>query len=216
MAWHNARTGAFGRYSAEALDNATAIYGVLNSIGWTLEAVCGVLGNIEAESGYNPWRWEGDRVLNQGDPNISTSYTNGYGLCQWTPSGKYINNASGYSGYGPNYNNMSGSEYDGYAQMLFLDENADYFKNPNHPEYWIPYNQYKQATISDYSIDFLAHAWFYNFERGTWFDTRVYAAEYWYTTLGGITPPTPPTPPTPQGNIPIWLLFKLKEVNGLV
>lgn len=213
MSWHNKTYGAYGRNSTEAYDNAVMIYGTLYSRGWTLEAVCGMLGNVEAESGYNPWRWEGDSVLTQGNPRINWSTTNGYGLCQWTPAGKYINNAGGYSGYGPNYSDLRGSDSDGYAQMLFLDENADYFKNPAHPEYWIPYDQYKQATISDYSIDFLAHAWFYNFERGTWNPVRVTAAQYWYTTLGGITPPTPPTP---TGNIPVWLLFKLKEVNGLV
>lgn len=213
MAWHNKTYGAYGRNSTEAYDNAVMIYGVLASRGWTLEAVSGMLGNVEAESGYNPWRWEGDNVLNQGNPRISFSTTNGYGLCQWTPPGKYIYSASGYSGYGPNYSDARGSDYDGNAQMLFLDENADYFKNPAHPEYWIPYNDYKHASISDYSIDFLAHAWFYNFERGTWNPVRVTAAEYWYTTLGGIVPPTPPTP---QGRIPIWLMFKLKEGNKLV
>ena len=32
--------------------------------GWTINAVCGVLGNLEAESTINPGRWENDIVNN--------------------------------------------------------------------------------------------------------------------------------------------------------
>ena len=63
-------------------------------------------------------------------------------------------------------------------------------------------------TIDNYSVEWATRAWFYNYERGTWDNGRVTAAQYWYSTLGGITPPTP------SGNIPIWLLFKIKERNG--
>lgn len=199
MAFSCKVTGGYTMNSAEALNNATEIYNILYGKGWTLEAVCGLLGNIQSESGYNPWRWQSDSVLYSDSPNINVQSGHAYGLCQWDPAAKYINGGRNYSGYAPNFADISGAVTDGRAQMLFLDENADYYPTASYP---LSYAQYKAATINDYSIDYLTRAWFYNFERGTWDSGRVTAAEYWYTTLGGVTP---------HGNIPIWLMFKLKE-----
>lgn len=210
MAWHCKSYGGYLRTSQEAIENATAIYAILYSLGWTLEAVCGMLGNVEAESAYNPWRWQGDSLLPVGDSRINYQNAHAYGLCQWDPAGKYINNGSGYSGYGPNYSNRTGSTSDGEAQLHYLNDNADYYSTSSYP---LSYSQYKQATISSgYSIAYLARAWFYNFERGTWSENRVTAAEYWYTYFSGSPPPTPPGP-TPGSRLPVWLLFKIKEAN---
>lgn len=199
MPWHVKVTGAYNRESVEAQENAVMIYNVLRGRGWTLPAVSGMLGNVEAESGYNPWRWQSDYVVEYGSPMIDVQAGHAYGLCQWDPAGKYINNGSSYSGYGPNFSNLVGSITDGAAQMAYLDENADYYSTSSYP---LSYAQYKAADISQYSIDYLARAWFYNFERGTWSNNRVTAAEYWYTFLSG----------QPTGSrIPIWLMFKLKE-----
>ena len=58
--------------------NANIIREILMVNGdWTINAVCGVLGNLEAESTINPGRWENDIVNN---------YQAGFGLAQWTPS----------------------------------------------------------------------------------------------------------------------------------
>lgn len=206
--WRNKPTGAYGRLSEEAYDNALSVYACLNAWGWTLEAVCGVLGNIESESGYNPWRWQSDIVLPEGDPRIGYQNAHAYGLCQWDPAGKYINNSGSFQGYGPNYSDKRGSQYDATAQMWYLNNYADYYPTSSYP---LSYAQYKAATIDNYTIDYLTRAWFYNFERGTWDEGRVRAAEYWYTTFGGILPPDPPEP---KRKIPIWLLFKIKEANS--
>lgn len=60
------RTGNFGTYwgntynSSNALTtaqmqlNATYIWNALSSQGWTLNAVCGMLGNMQSESSINP------------------------------------------------------------------------------------------------------------------------------------------------------------------
>lgn len=60
------RTGNFGTYwgntydSSTALNmsqmqiNATYIYSALTNYGWTLNAICGVLGNMQSESSINP------------------------------------------------------------------------------------------------------------------------------------------------------------------
>ena len=62
--------------------NAKYIWYALQNNGWTLNAVCGMLGNMQAESAINPGRWQSDRVGNM---------SGGYGLVQWTPATKYIN-----------------------------------------------------------------------------------------------------------------------------
>ena len=209
--WYTQATGGYIRTGTEALTNATRIYEVLYSLGWTLEAVCGVLGNIEAESTYNPWRWQSDVVLPMGDPRIEYQNGHAYGLCQWDPAAKYISGGSIFNGYKPNYSDRPGGEYDGKAQLLYLNDYADYYPTASYP---LSYAQYKAASISDYTISYLAHAWFANFERGTWSDSRVSAAEYWWAIFNGQPPPDPPPGPPPGRRLPIWLLFKLKEANS--
>lgn len=212
MAWNTKATGAYGRLTQEAYDNAQTVYAILYSLGWTLEAICGVLGNIESESGYNPWRWQSDVVLPYQDPRIDYQNGHAYGLCQWDPAAKYINNGSQYAGYGPNYSDRPGWINDGSAQLMYLDAYADYYPTTYYP---LSYAQYKAATIADYTIEYLTKAWFYNFERGTWDDGRTAAANYWWATFNGTPPPDPPDPDPPMRKIPIWLLFKIKEANRL-
>ena len=210
MPWHNKATGAYLKESTEAYDNALMAYGIMTARGWSLLAFCGMWGNVQSESGYNPWRWQGDVVLPVGDPRIGYQNAHAYGLVQWDPASKYINGGSGYAGYRPNYSNQTGGQNDGSAQMNFLDDTAvssgQYFPNPNY-NYQISYANYKQMTIDNYSIEWATRAWFYNYERGTWDYARVTAATYWYNTLGGVVPPTP------GGHIPIWLMFKIRERN---
>lgn len=55
--------------------NARYIYDYLHGYGWTKEAICGLLGNIQQESQLNPGAWE---VMDRTD--------RGYGLVQWTPN----------------------------------------------------------------------------------------------------------------------------------
>jgi hypothetical protein len=71
--------------------NAQYIMDFLYSKGWTKNAICGLLGNLQSESSINFGIWEG---LNEG--NMS----GGFGLTQWTPASKYFDwaNANGYSG----------------------------------------------------------------------------------------------------------------------
>jgi murein DD-endopeptidase MepM/ murein hydrolase activator NlpD len=72
---------------AEMTENAEYILGYLLSKGWTRNAICGLLGNMQTESTINPGIWQS---LNSYD---STPYVTvngqGYGLVQWTPFNKY-------------------------------------------------------------------------------------------------------------------------------
>ena len=67
-------------------DNAQYILGYLLGKGWTKNAICGMLGNMQTESTINPGIWQG---LNEGDLD------GGFGLVQWTPATKYLDWADG-------------------------------------------------------------------------------------------------------------------------
>lgn len=62
--------------------NATYIWQYFSQRGWTLNAVAGMLGNMQAESTLNPGIWQNLREW------VSSAY-HGYGLVQWTPYTKY-------------------------------------------------------------------------------------------------------------------------------
>ena len=211
MPWHCKAIGAYARESTEAYDNAVMAWNILSSRGWGLPAFCGMWGNVGSESGWNPWRWQSDYILATTDRYYIENQTgHAYGLVQWDWAGKYIDGGQGYFGYAPNFSDRQGGLTDGTAQMNFLDDTAvssgQYYPNPLHP-YQIGYDNYKSASIDDYSLDWLTHAWFWNYERGTWDEQRTVSAIYWYNALSDVPPQTP------HGKIPIWLLFKIKERN---
>jgi hypothetical protein len=62
--------------SEQKQENVQMIYDYFTDLGWSKEAICGLLGNMDWESGINPGRWQ-----------IAGS---GYGLVQWDPSSKYL------------------------------------------------------------------------------------------------------------------------------
>jgi surface antigen len=64
---------------AEMTDNAQYVFDYFFDQGWTAEAICGMLGNMQWESHINPGVWQN---LDYGNYNV------GYGLVQWTPASK--------------------------------------------------------------------------------------------------------------------------------
>ena len=211
--WHAKTYGAYGRSSTEAFENAICVYNLLSSIGWTCQAISAVYGNIEAESGYNPWRWEGDNV-----PSTSGSKSHGYGFCQFTPSTKYIDNAFARSlaGYGPNYSNLTGDLYDGDPQLRYIDAEGDYMINPAY-NFPITYTEFK--TDPNLSPEYLAKAWLHNYERPgdqstAVEDYRAAVARFWYDILIQYdpSPPIPPPQPTSASDYQrkFQLMFYLK------
>ena len=72
--------------------NASYIFAVLSSLGWTINSISALLGNMQAESSINPGRWQSDRVG-------GNSSGHGYGMVQWTPYTKYTDwcTSNGYS-----------------------------------------------------------------------------------------------------------------------
>ncbi len=93
----------------EQLANAEYIYNYLKQIGWTSEAICGLFGNIQRESHFNPGVW-------QDKDNI----TYGYGLVQWTAAGDKFLDWAGFKGVtaATDVNNRASSD----AKRLMDDE----------------------------------------------------------------------------------------------
>ena len=171
--WHNKDYGAYSRDSVECQENVLKIMSILIPLGWTDNAIAGICGNIEAESGFNPWRWQNDT------PNTS----GGYGLFQYTPATHYIGDslASTMQGYNPNFPVGSGGPNDGTAQLLYMMEN-DVQGGPQYiptTQYPLSFTDFQHSTDSPEN---LASAWLKNFERaGVEVEQqRRENARYWY------------------------------------
>lgn len=163
--------------------NAREIWGYFQAQGWTLEAVSGMLGNIEVESYINPAQWENDHPFYQG----------GFGLVQWTPYTKFADWA------GTNWETNYSQQPRRIQYELEVDRTA-----PDSLQ-WLSrgimsFYEFSQSTQTPAQ---LARVFFNCYERGTLYGDRDGLANYWYEYLGGAGPLNPKPP--------IWLLFKLKE-----
>lgn len=198
MAWHAKTTGGYDIDSSEALENAQNIYTLLSARGWTINAVCGLLGNIQNESVMNPWRWESDDVQESG--KTEWGRTHGYGLVQFTDASKYINSslAQSIAGYGPNFSNQTGNVLDGQAQTIFIHEtHSEQYSTSDHSD--MTYDEYIASTESP---ETLTEIWMWNYERPNEADglarlpQQKLDASKWYDNLTGYTPTPTPTPTT--------------------
>lgn len=179
------RNGQFGQYygntydSSNALtleqmqENALYIYNYLSNQGWTLNAISGILGNMQSESSINPGRWEGDIV--GGEPT-----NHGFGLVQWTPYTKYTD-------WIINQGFSDPSEMDAniYRILYEVEENIQWIPTPS---YNYSFEAFTQSLDSPYNLGI---AFLLNYERplNPNQPERGNQAEYWYNFLGG--QPTP-------------------------
>lgn len=156
--------------TAEMGVNARLIYQFLSARGWTKNAICGVLGNMEVESTINP----GIHEIGGGS---------GFGLVQWTPGSLY-NNWAATHGYASD--SLEG-------QLTFMI----YTMEPSCPSldkiWYKPFNSayaaygmtYSEFIHSNQSVGYLALVFMHCYERpGIRGESkRIAAAERWYTFL---------------------------------
>lgn len=151
----------------EMQNNATYIYWYLSSRGWTLNAIAGMLGNMQTESTINPGIWQD---LNEG--NLS----GGVGLVQWTPASRHLDwcEARGLD-YSAMNSNLDHLEYE-------VNDGDDYYPTEDYPE---TFAEFKVSTKDPY---YLGLAFLANYERPADHDqpARGEQAEFWYTYLSGI------------------------------
>lgn len=145
--------------------NAQYILDYLRSRGWTKNAVCGMLGNMQTESTINPGVWQN---FDKNNLNV------GFGLVQWTPASNYINWANDTCRY---Y-----LDIDSQLQRILYEvkKGIQWYSTSN-------YNMtFSQFTKSTKSASYLAGAFIYNYERPASYSTlstRQSQASYWYNNL---------------------------------
>ena len=121
MPWHAKPDYGYTISSTEGHDNILMMNGQLNAAGYELAAQAALIAVSCNEGSLNPWLWQ------YGTTPMVGEYT-GYGLFQYTPFDKYIDNptAMALPGYGPNRSRTSitvgALETDGWAQMAFMIE----------------------------------------------------------------------------------------------
>lgn len=222
MTWSAKPRGPYGINSAEARGNMVMIYNQL--IGtWTLEAICGLLGNMAHESGFNPWRWQNDSVSLTDDHK-------GYGLVQLTPAYGYVQDyGPGTPYFSPNLSvstiTSGATPQDGHAQIIVIDEDraGKYLNRVSWCDYYdlsgtYPFANYKQIT----DLKKAAIAWLFNYEapadRSEAVANERYAsAQICYEYLSGKPPeppepPTPPKPPRPQSSNFMTMFIKRRII----
>ena len=148
--------------------NAKYIYECLKDKGWTLNAVAGMLGNMQRESTLNPGIWQNNDVGNT---------TGGYGLVQWTPATKYIDWLLPGSDASTMDNNISRILYE-------LENNLQWISTELYP---MSFEEKKKSTGRP---EDLASVFLYNYERAgvSAENERRENALNWYLYLGGNFP----------------------------
>lgn len=148
--------------------NAQYILDYLLNEGWTKNAICGMLGNMQRESTINPGIWQN---LDEGNTSL------GFGLVQWTPATNYINWCEEQ---GLTYTEMDSN----LKRILYeLENGLQYYATDSYPE------TFKEFTQSTKDVTYLASAFLHNYERaGVSAETeRQENALYWYENLSSET-----------------------------
>lgn len=182
---------------AQMENNARIVYSYFTAKGWTMNAIAGMLGNMQQESGINPGIWESLTTDPEAYYNKNGRYP-GFGIVQWTPYTKF--------------RDWAGSDWETNPQKQLdriiweLENGVQYYPTPAYPE---TFRQFSQSTKSAY---YLGGAFLHNYERPAEpnADYRGRLAEEWFTFLGGVSPDLPP-PPVVRDKIPVWMMFKMVE-----
>lgn len=157
---------------AEMETNARYIWNYLKGNGWSMNAVAGMLGNMQTESTINPGIWQN---LNEGNTS------GGFGLVQWTPATNLITWAnSSYLDYHEMDTQLERIEYE-------LANGLQYYPTTTYPE---TFRQFKTSTKDPY---YLGMAFLANYERPAEPNqpARGQQATAWYNYLKSIDPGEP-------------------------
>ena len=152
--------------------------------GASLEAICGMLGNIERESLINPGLKE------------TESTSSGWGLIQWTPSTIITNYAS-----------SKGKQWsDGELQcdrIMEEEKTGDWIPTTDYPYSW---KEFLQLT----DVELATKAYEAERERAgvVAMEERLANANKWFKYFSGSPIIPTPTPTPTKKKLPIWLMCK--------
>lgn len=146
--------------------NAEYIAWYLMGTGWSLNAIAGMLGNMQTESTINPGIWQ----------NMAVNVGPAFGLVQWDPYTKYTNWCDA--------NGLDPAAMDSALKRIEweLENHEQYYATSAYPE---TFAEFKVSTKDPY---YLGMAFLANYERPAEPSqpARGEQAEYWYTYLSGI------------------------------
>lgn len=172
---------------AEMENNARYIWDYLSGNGWSINAVAGMLGNMQTESTINPGIWQS---LKEGNTS------GGFGLVQWTPATKLIGWATTMRlDYQDMDTQLERLEYE-------LANGLQYYPTNNYPE---TFAEFKTSTKDPY---YLGMAFLANYERPKVANQpkRGEQAQAWYEFLSGLPAPAPTKPK--RRSLPLLLMFQ--------
>jgi hypothetical protein len=153
----------------EMTANATYILNYFTAAGWTKNAVCGMLGNMQTESTINPGIWESFDAGNM---------SRGYGLVQWTPATKFIDWCNDR---GLNYTDM---DSDLKRITYEVENNIQWYNDSlgNPPPF--TFTEFTKSTLSAYDLGMI---FLHHYEIPHVYDQpdRGTQAEHWFNTLDG-------------------------------
>lgn len=168
--------------------NASYVFNFLSARGWSINAICGMLGNMQTESNINPGIWE----------NLDPSdVTRGFGLVQWTPSTKYTSWCA-ERGLDPTHMDSAllRIEYE-------LGNGIQYYATDEYP---LSFAEFKVSTAHP---SYLAMAFLHNYERPADLNQpkRGTQAYEWYEYLTGGEVPTPPPVQSKRKSLPLYMMY---------
>lgn len=223
------------------IGNANCIKSFFRIEGWTLQAICGMLGNMQAESTINPaliqetnrWRLPDSGTDLDTLPNDImkdfykefygvSSRAFGIGLVQWDG---YSNTDDGAQQKLVAYCIRNAYNwYDGFAQCYRIrgewqkDEQYHFFNPVRVNGTWYRFSNYVTSTAEP---EELAEAWQVGYERNSGgLGFRGTNARYWYNLFTGPDAPEEivPSLPEPESPYPIpdrqditWLLMAITQ-----
>lgn len=175
----------------ETENNGFIVYPFFISQGWTPQAVCAMLGNMQAESGINPGIWES-----------LIPYGTGYGLTQWTMYTKYMNWAIA-NGY-PDWEDNGPAEMECIIASVTAQPGDPIFQWYRNEEIGmdppITFPEYTQSTLDLHTLSNY-WLWFYEHPRdpgpATQATRQAYTDAWWQRTQGG------------TATLPPWLLRQM-------
>lgn len=188
QAYASVCTGASTLTSAQMASNAKYICHYLMSQGFTKNAACGVLGNMQQESGLNPGIWQ-----------YTNNVSQGYGLVQWTPATTFLDRAvatgviSTASAAAINAVTTSNPKKLMDAELSCLiwccTSRHDFFSpssssSMNHTGHFLTFSQFKASTLDAGTLAKVFHD---HYERSadnaTRLEQRATYARNWYAAL---------------------------------
>lgn len=196
---------------AQMVNNAYCIAGFFLAKGWTLQAIAGLLGNIEQESTMNP------ALLEQGVPYPNEG--KGTGLVQWTPSGDRYTDINPlhlvFDALGLPWGDYSNGTYQCEALYAEFEQSTGLVDRGIEPQWYqtsaypISWKDWSESTDSPAE---LASAFMRNYER-PYLPTaneekRRQDALEWFDVIKNALPWIPQPSGKSRKGMPIWMMCK--------